>query len=203
VRATADQYAAGVKLAVEGLLGVLAVKAAGASAAEQAAHAAACVPAVLPPCILANHEPYRHGDWRKAPYAIRCAASLEVDGPLCTGAGAGPLFSKFYFYFSWVQGPFFSRLLFIFMFLFKFLLFLGSGPFFKSCIYFYSSWILLLPSSFCDRELCCFAWHLSESSAFVFLFDGEDTPLSAVTRRSAMLVAPWVPTRPPRLGPAP
>jgi hypothetical protein len=128
VRATADQYAAGVKLAVEGLLGVLAVKAAGASAAEQAAHAAACVPAVLPPCILANHEPYRHGDWRKAPYAIRCAASLEVDGPLCTGAGAGPLFFQVLFLLFLGSGPLFLKVAFYFYVSFQVSAFLGFRP---------------------------------------------------------------------------
>lgn len=38
----------------------------------------------LPPSILANKEPYRHGDWRKTPYAPRsvraCVRRLRTAG---------------------------------------------------------------------------------------------------------------------------
>lgn len=36
----------------------------------------------LPPSIIANTEPFRHGDWRKEPYPTRSATSLCCQQPL-------------------------------------------------------------------------------------------------------------------------
>lgn len=94
--ALAEQYLKAVKGAAQSLLETLTPRtvlrpvsaapaprrASGASAARKEAAAAAATAAVaeagtiqqsgmLPPSILANREPFRHGEWRRQPYVPR------------------------------------------------------------------------------------------------------------------------------------
>ena len=68
--AAAEQFAQLVAGAVDALV----AQSAGSKAARQHAEAVA-EPALrqvpLPASIIANHEPFRHGDWRKEPYPVR------------------------------------------------------------------------------------------------------------------------------------
>ena len=69
--AAAEQFAQLVAGAVDALV----AQSAGSKAAARQHAEAAAEPAVrqvpLPASIIANHEPFRHGDWRKEPYPVR------------------------------------------------------------------------------------------------------------------------------------
>lgn len=73
VLAAADQFAQLVGGAIETLVG----QSVGSKGLMKQGSESVSEPAVrhipLPPSIIANAEPFRHGDWRKEPYPIRQA----------------------------------------------------------------------------------------------------------------------------------
>ena len=87
ILAAAEQFA---QLVAAGLDALVAQSAGSKAASRQQADAAG-EPAVrhvpLPASIVANHEPFRHGDWRKAPYPVRCSPAQpkhQVSEPIVT-----------------------------------------------------------------------------------------------------------------------
>ena len=70
VLAAADQFAQLVAGAVEALVGQSVSTKLLKQTSEAAQPVVRHIP--LPPSIIANHEPFRHGEWRQEPYTRRC-----------------------------------------------------------------------------------------------------------------------------------
>lgn len=52
----------------------------------------------LPPSIIANTEPFRHGDWRKEPYPTRSASHSALTACLTAARATGVLYSCGYWF---------------------------------------------------------------------------------------------------------